>query len=313
MNAGSYAVCFTMPLVTTLNFVGECYDGKSFEQEPTAVTVAEGAVTHHIDAALESGAVLEGTVTVAGTGAPLEGAFVCAAVHTGGSEAGEVVSCTKSGAGGAFTLAGVPAGTFDVYFFYFGHEEFGSGYLGGHTRAESTPVTVAAHEVRTGLNAALVLAPFHPGETPTGGSEGASGGSPGAGSGGAHGGAGGALAPGLSLATNRIRVGHDGRARVAVLCSGTSACKGRIALRERRSSRGHGKHMLVLGSVRYSLAPGAKKVLELRLDSLGRRDLHAHHGTLPFHAAIVPSAPAPAVVSVKDVTLVAIGDGRGHG
>jgi hypothetical protein len=302
LNAGSYDVCFSMPLVTTLDFVGECYDGKKYEQEPTPVAVTEGAVTRHIDGELEAGAELEGTVTAAGTGAPLEGALVCAAPSKGGTEPTEAVSCAKAGAGGAFTLAGLPAGTFDVSFFYFGHEETGSGYLGGHTFAEATPVTVAAKEVRTGLNAVLTLSHIHVGP-PAGGPE---GGPPGTGTSGANGGSGStSLARGLSLAASRIHVGLGGRARVAVTCSGTSACRGRIALRERLVSRGRKAHTVVLGSVRYSVAAGANTVLTLKLDALGRRDLRTHHGKLPFRAAIVPSAPAPDVVSVKNVVLVA--------
>jgi hypothetical protein len=307
LNAGGYVVFFSLPLVTTLNFVGQYYDGKALEQEATPVSVAEGAITPHIDAALEPGAELEGTVTSAGTGAGLEGAFICAirVVEP------EPVACTKSGAGGSFTLAGLPGGTFYIYFFYVAHEEFGNGYLSGaSTLAEATPLTVAAREVRTGLTEALALGGLPLGEHGPSGGESTPGGGP-IGPGAGPKGGSGPIGRGLALAATRITVGPVGEARVAVVCMGAASCHGRVVLRERQAAHHGGSR--VLGAVSYVVKAGKRQTLEVRLDSHGRSELRARHGRLLLHAVIVQSAPPPAGVSVKEVLLVSAPRGAAHG
>lgn len=104
------------------------------------------------------------------------------------------------------------------------------------------------------------------------------------------------------------RCAARGDARVGSACTGASACHGRLALRESETYERGGRprrRTLELGSVSYSLAAGRRETVDIRLDADGRRALRAGRGRLPFQLAIVQSAPAPAVGSVKDVVLVA--------
>lgn len=305
LNAGSYVVVFTPPLSGTPNFVSQYYDDRSLTQEPTPVTVAEGVTTKGIDAQMEPGGELSGVVTVAAGGAPAEGAFVCALEPVGGGRV-EGVACTLSGSGGAFAVAGVPAGTFELGADYVKDEEVGVGYFGGSLLSEATPVPLGAREVKTGLDIALTMKHVVHEEAPAGG--GPSGGP--AGSEGAAGAGGGThtsgSGSGLSLTGRRIAVRRGGEAHVGVECSGSADCRGRLELRERQTYRRGGRtvsRMVVLGAAAYRLAAGHSEMLAIRLDAAGLRRLRAGRGRLPFQLAIIQSAPGPRAVSVKDVVL----------
>ncbi len=314
LNAGSYDVSFSVPTTSTLNFIAEMYDGKTVQTEATPVTVAEGASTPNIDAELEAGAELSGTLTRAGGGSGLEGAEVCAVRPIAGGKEGELVACTQTGAGGSFTLAGVPAGSLDVVFIYVGHEEIGiEFYGGGKTIAEAKPIAIAAKEVRTGLDQTLTVTPF-PAENPSSGeSTGPSGSetSPGGKTGGPGGGVAGGFAitaiHGLSLADTRVAVARGGKALVKVACGGNALCHGKLALREKRTvKRGHkvSTATVTIGAARYSVKAGGTASVRIELDLTGREELRVKRGKLDFHLSIVQISPAPSGVSVKDVVLL---------
>lgn len=307
LNAGTFEVIFQVPMESSLNFVAQFYDAKELTAEPTPVTVAEGAATPNIDAELESGAELSGTVTSSATGAGLEGAEICA-VRAISSTQGAAVACTTSGAGGKYTLTGVPPGALDIAFLYFEHEELGIEFYGGGKKlAEAKPIAVTAKEVRTGLDEVLALSHIPAGEIGGGGEEHSSGTGPGGGLTGNPGAAPTTLR-GLSLFARRVAVA-DGVALVRVKCSGSVTCRGRLALRERRSAghaRGRRAGFVSLGAAAYAVKAGGVVAVKVRLDALGRADLRRDRGRLLFHVAIEQSSPGPESLSVKDVTLVAL-------
>jgi hypothetical protein len=309
LNAGTFEVFFYVPPGSPLNFIAQFYDSKEPGAEPTPVTVVEGTGTPNINAELESGAELSGTVTSSVTGAGLEDAEICA-VRAISPTQGEAVACTVSGVGGKYTLTGVPPGALDVAFLYFEHEELGIEFYGGGKKLdEAKPITVAAKEVRTGLDEVLALVHFSPEENQPGGEEHSSTMGPGGGLIGnptttttVH---------GLSLFARRVAV-VGGVALVKVRCSGSVTCHGRLALRERRLA-GHAHErragLVSLGAAEYTVKAGGLAAVKIRLDAVGRAYLRRDRGRFSFHIAIEQSSPGPESVLVKDVTLVAFPKG----
>lgn len=310
LNAGSYEVEFVLPLVTSLNFIAKFYDEEPLTAEPTPVAVAEGSTTTGIDAQLEPGGELSGTVTAAGVG-PLEGADVCARLLAGESK--WTVACARSGAGGVFTVAGLPAGMFLLAALYVAKEELGIGYFGGAKVGEATPIALSAREVKTGFGIELTLQHY----APEGGLAGGGGAPEGPGATGPAGPAGSQhVSPsGLLLTSRRIAVGKGGGARVGVECAGAVSCTGRLELRESDTLRQGGRSVrstVVLGAVHYRLAAGRSATVTMRLDDVGLRRLRARGGRLPFRMKIVQAAPTSQAVSVEEVVLVSTGGRKGR-
>ncbi len=130
----------------------EWYHNQPSALAATPVNVAAGAAVTGVDAELAVGARFSGTVTGQG-GGPLSGIQVTVYDAQGLS----VARATTNAAGAYTTQPGLPSGTYRVGF---GH---GQGFLGGYyggatlaaTLAEATPLTVAAPDVRSGVNATL--------------------------------------------------------------------------------------------------------------------------------------------------------------
>jgi hypothetical protein len=110
----------------------------------TAVVVAEGVTTTGTDAALIASASISGTITAAATGAPVREVEACATDGT-------LEKCAEANSRGEYTIGGLTAGSWELYF-----EVFGTGqnvisqpYAGGL-------VTLTKGQAKTGVNAALV-------------------------------------------------------------------------------------------------------------------------------------------------------------
>jgi alpha-tubulin suppressor-like RCC1 family protein/uncharacterized surface anchored protein len=108
--AGTYYVRTS----NTLGYVDEQYDNQPCPggtcpsaAAGTAVTVLTGALTGPIDFALVPGGIITGTVTVAGTGAPLAGV----SVQVYGASGNPLGGAVTTNAGGVYTKTGLPAGT----------------------------------------------------------------------------------------------------------------------------------------------------------------------------------------------------------
>jgi hypothetical protein len=148
LSAGTYKVEFWAP---EENYIFQLYDGKSTWAEATPVTVSDGVDTPGIDAALQEGGRISGRVTDAATNAGIGGILACAS--TAGEEFG---GCSKTEPNGEYAIGGLPAGSYEVFFFEANEEEGAAEYLGqvfrdGHQ--ELVSVTVGA--TVPGIDAAL--------------------------------------------------------------------------------------------------------------------------------------------------------------
>jgi hypothetical protein len=150
--AGQYDVSFAAPEGSPLNYLMQFYNGKSSKAEAEPVAVVEGEVTPNIDAALEQGGTVGGTVSSAATKAVLEGVRVCA--H---SAARETERCASTDAAGQYVIGALPTGLYQVHFDpAVAGASYESQYFEGQTAAEAaTAVSVTAGSTTTGIDAVL--------------------------------------------------------------------------------------------------------------------------------------------------------------
>jgi hypothetical protein len=113
-------------------------------------SVTAGATTSGVNFSLTLGATFSGQVTDAQSGTPLQG--VCVSVA---SSATTTSVCTN--ASGNYTTPGLPAGSYTLDFTDVGGRYVEQYYNGVPTSGAATPVTVTAGQVKTGINAAMVL------------------------------------------------------------------------------------------------------------------------------------------------------------
>jgi hypothetical protein len=129
------------------------YDGKSNPWEADLVPVGSGAAVTEIDAALIKAARMEGTVTEAAGGAPVEEVLVCV---YGIGEA-EVERCAWTDANGEYGISSLPGGAYKV--------EFWSGETGlnlatqfydhRYEWSQADVVTLTTATVKSGIDAQL--------------------------------------------------------------------------------------------------------------------------------------------------------------
>jgi Carboxypeptidase regulatory-like domain len=175
LEQGEYEVGFFTG-ETGQNLAVEIYDDKGRWTEANFVTVASG-VTPGIDAALESGATISGTVS-APNGALLEGIPVCSIALPG-----DVLwTCAETDFGGNYSLPTLPQGDYKVVFSidfeeWFEEEFFeeADGYLTEYwddqsTLAAANVISLTVGESTGDINAILETAPsvIPPGTTPPG-------------------------------------------------------------------------------------------------------------------------------------------------
>ncbi len=136
LEAGSYRVEFTSPYkynestgeseLEGPNYVTQFYPGKAHAEEGDLISVSDGSTTSGIDAALQAGATISGTVTDAITGAPLRGVDACA---WGASN----FYCDSTNASGQYSITTVPTGSYKVEF---DPEQLYIGYTPGQPEKE---------------------------------------------------------------------------------------------------------------------------------------------------------------------------------
>ncbi|MGN6373169.1 MAG: MSCRAMM family protein [Solirubrobacteraceae bacterium] len=140
--SGAYKVKFGRGYENTGNYLLEYYDGQPSSLTATPVSVTAPNVTAGIDAALQPGGEIGGTVTST-AGNPLSDQEVCAflAAFAGG--------CARTDAAGQYSISGLAAGLYQVVF-------YGKGgavnlatqyYSEKATEADAEPVAVAAGSV----------------------------------------------------------------------------------------------------------------------------------------------------------------------
>ena len=148
---GAYRVGFT-DYNSSQNYLPQYYDGKATLATADPITLATGANRSGVDGALTPGAQIQGTVTDASTGNPVQGAFVKAL----GSD-GTALSTATSDAQGHYSLGGLAAGTYylSVYPTSTSLNYLAQYYNGKSTLATATPVTVTDSQTLTGIDVRL--------------------------------------------------------------------------------------------------------------------------------------------------------------
>jgi hypothetical protein len=151
---GEYAVEFFVP--EGLDYLNQFWDGKARALEAQPVSVSEGGVSAGIDAQLIAGAGIDGFVT-GPTAAGLAGIEVCAEPLTGGVEG----RCTAtSGAQGAYSLAGLSPGRYEVSFSAAADMNYATEFYDGSkdgtpARTHAEPVELIAEATRGETNARM--------------------------------------------------------------------------------------------------------------------------------------------------------------
>ena len=139
---------------TSTYYLPQYWEGKGSREEATPVPVTVSGTTAGIDAAMQEGGKISGTVVNLGEEAPLEGIGVCA-YEVGGGE-GEAAGCAETEEGsGEYSLL-LPAGTYRVEFSDPGETHGTQYYDAKATLAEADPVTVAAGETQAGVDATML-------------------------------------------------------------------------------------------------------------------------------------------------------------
>ena len=285
--AGSYTVVFFVPPLP-----GENYLDEPLEEVP----VTAGATTTGANQALPSGGEVEGTVTAASTGAPVEGVLVCAFASLSFDEEEELEECTNSAAHGRYTIERLEPGSYFVEFFglpVYATQFYSGATYGAPLLADALALNVLPPSPRTGIDGVMLRVGEEPPKpapivtpqqqqqqqttTPAG------------------------PAPTISVlatkavvpsltADSRVHVtGH--RASVKLRCR-VGPCKGTIQLtitvakRQRSHGRTFIRHVtLIVGSGSFSMAQGASGAATIHLTSQGARLLasaarHARAGRL---------------------------------
>jgi hypothetical protein len=309
LSAGNFEVLFGPPFAAsggsgrTLNYVYQYYNDVYPPDAPSSVAVSAGSTTKGIDAELEEGAEISGTITNASTGAGVEGAIACA-VRSGSQEGIEAVSCARSAASGEYVIAGIPDGSFEIAFL--GATFVPQYYPGKESFSEAGSVVIsAAKEIKTGIDAALQSQTSIPTSSegsptatlPTGQLPGTV--SPVGPS---------ASAPKLavSLSSSRLQE-RQGQVLVKLRCGASTSCHGKLVLKAKRTIKSKGRTLtqtLTIGAARYTLRRGASSVVMIRLSALGRGLLHSGHGRLAARLSLSQTVPAPARSEIRSVVLI---------
>ena len=154
-----YHVRFEAP--ENLNYLPQSYDEKEGLDNWDPVEVNVGATTAGIDAVMKPGAQIAGSVTEAGSGAPVPGIEVCALDPAEDLRAQEFEQCAFTDSAGNYTIRSLRSGTFVIVFSRLRGSFDADGYLeqyfyGVPAEALATRITIAPPATRTGVNASLV-------------------------------------------------------------------------------------------------------------------------------------------------------------
>jgi hypothetical protein len=133
-----------------LNFFTQYYDDREFWETADRIEVAEGAAVSGIDATLDEGGRIEGAVTAAGSGLPLEEVEVCAYGE-------ESLRCTFTDSNGEYVLNPLRADMYLIEFWPYEGNYLPQAFDNRDNWSEADPVPIALGETKTGVNAALKL------------------------------------------------------------------------------------------------------------------------------------------------------------
>jgi hypothetical protein len=137
-------------------YATQYYEGKAGEGEADAVEVAAPATTTGIDAAMEEGGRIEGTVVSLAAGEPLEEVQACALA----AGDGEYERCDSTDGSGRYTIEGLSPGEYNVAFQAFSSPDEETNFLRQYydeadSLAGATPVSVSGGATVADVDAAL--------------------------------------------------------------------------------------------------------------------------------------------------------------
>ncbi len=145
---GEYEVEFFAP-PSGGDYLSRYYGGKGGPGEAKPVTVVWGSITPGVNAQLQLGGRISGSVHDSQTGAALEDILVCALA----TEA-EYPGCTVTGSGGEYTTPALPGGEY-VVGFADPHVYLTQYYDGVSSISQADPAKVSAGETTSGIGASM--------------------------------------------------------------------------------------------------------------------------------------------------------------
>ncbi|MGO9321106.1 MAG: collagen binding domain-containing protein [Solirubrobacteraceae bacterium] len=155
LGPGSYTVEFDVSLDSENEFQRQYYDGKDAESQADPVPVKEGSVTSGIDAALQAGGSIAGTVTSAAKKTAIDGIEVCALEE---AEPKFRERCAVTAENGEYTIAGLAPDAHDVEFSvpFESTANYATQYYEDEpSLLKAEPVMVIVETTKHGIDAAL--------------------------------------------------------------------------------------------------------------------------------------------------------------
>lgn len=263
LEPGSYRVSFTSPYkynestgeeeLEGPNYVAQSYNGKAHAEEGDLVNVSDGGTTPGINAALQPGATITGTVTDATTGAPLWGVDACA---WGANE----YYCDTTNSSGQYSIPTVAAGSYKVEF---DPEEFYVGYTPGQpekehwqrsdfslveyvtqyyndkfTFATAESITATGGSTTSGIDAKLTKQAESP-------------------------------PPGAAQLKSKKAKMTGGKTLIQLSCVGPGPCKGNLILTAKAKSKKKAKSSVV-GEASFGFLPGTTAIVSVKLTGTGK-------------------------------------------
>ena len=266
LETGSYRVSFSSPYkydestgesgLEGPNYVTQFYSGKTHGEEGDLVGVSEGSTTSGINAALQSGATITGTVTDATTGAPLRGVDACA---WGASN----FYCDSTNASGQYSITTAPTGSYKVEFdpekYYVGYTpgqpekehwqrseysllEYATQYWNDKfTFAAAESITATGGATTSGIDAKLTkqTEPAPP--------------------------------PGTARLKGKKAKLTGSRTLIELSCVGVGPCKGNLSLTAKAKAKGKKKaKATAIGKASFGFLPGTTAIVAIKLTGTGK-------------------------------------------
>jgi hypothetical protein len=148
LRSGEYKVRFK-PGGVSRNYVRQFYSGKSTRSAADPVPVTAGQTKAGVNAEMQTGGKITGTVTDAGSHAPIKGVYVCVINYS--------TPCALTDAAGQYELQGLPTGSYKVRFdAYEAAEYLRQYYQGKESSSEANAVPVTAGATTIAINAGMV-------------------------------------------------------------------------------------------------------------------------------------------------------------
>ncbi len=107
----------------------------------------------------------------------------------------------------------------------------------------------------------------------------------------------------VSVAKKRLAVTRYRTVALRLVRSGAGPCSGSVAISYRIKGTGRGYALRTIGTASFSIAPGASRVITVKLSKAGQKWLRAHRGKGNASLAIARVVPAPTVARSASVRL----------